>query len=778
MGIQLPQATITQTASHWGVYNVETDSEGRVIGTRPFAFDPEPPPLIHGLQHLVQSPLRIDRPYVREGYLRDPGAPGPHARGGEAFVPVSWETALSLVADQLKRVIAESGNSAIYGGSYGWASAGRLHHAPSVLKRFLGLTGGFVDKKGNHSFGAAMTIMPHVLGRADIPNLSTSWKQVVENTELIVMFGGANTKNMQIDSGGSVVHSNNEGFRKACAAGVKFVSFSPTRRDLPDSVEQEWHPIRPGSDTAVMFGIAHTLVTEGLHDRAFLSRCCVGFDRLESYLLGTADGVAKSADWAAALSGISSDVIRDITGRMAASRTLITTSWSIQRSHHGEQPVWMTTALAAMLGQIGKPGCGFSLGFGAMNGILASKARNVPKPTLPLGNNPVKDFCPAGRTNDLLLRPGMELDYDGQKLVMPDIRLVYSAGGNPFHHNANINRLVEAWQRPETVIVHEIWWNAAAKHADIVLPSTTTMERNDILASDQQKHWVAMKQAVAPHAQSRNDFDIFAELADRMGFRDAFTENRTEMAWLEHMYEEARAAAGTAGYAPPPFAEFWEEGSYFFPVPENDEALLSDFADNPDTHPLRTSSGRIEIYSEKIAGFAYADCPGHPTWLEPAEWLGAPLAQRFPFHLISNQPVHRLHSQLDPAPASRSSKIAGREPIEISDVDAGRLGITDGDVVRVFNDRGALLAGVRVVEDLLPGVVIMATGAWYDPLEPGKVGSLDKHGNPNVLTQDESSSRLGQATAAQTVLVDIERYDAPLPEITAFDAPEVRAVAS
>ncbi|MEX2454528.1 MAG: molybdopterin-dependent oxidoreductase [Rhodospirillaceae bacterium] len=772
--IPVAQSSVTQTASHWGVYEVETDGNGRVIGTRPFAHDPEPPELIHGLQHMVHSPLRIDRPYVRAGYLRNPGAPGPHPRGAEPFVPVSWDTALSLVAGQLARVVADYGNTAVYGGSYGWASAGRLHHAPSVLKRFLGLCGGYVDKKGNHSFGAAMTIMPHVIGRADIPHLATSWKQVEENTELVVMFGGANTKNMQIDSGGAVLHGNLDGFRRARAAGVKFVSFSPCRRDLPEIVEPEWHMIRPGSDTAVMLAIAHTLIVGNLHDTAFLTRYCVGFDRLEAYVMGAADGVEKSPEWASRLSGVSADAIRQLARRMAASRTLVTTSWSIQRAHHGEQPVWMTTALAAMLGQIGRPGCGFALGFGATNGSLASKAPNVPKPTLPLGPNAVSDFCPAGRTNDLLLRPGMRMDYDGKSFVLPEIKLVYSAGGNPFHHNANTNRLVEAWQQPETIVVNEIWWNAAAKHADIVLPSTTTMERNDILASDEQKHWIAMKKAVAPHAQSRNDFDIFAELADRMGFREAFTENRTEMEWLRHMYEEARAAAQVAGYAPPAFSEFWEKGSCFFPTPDTDEILLGDYVRDPDANPLRTPSGKIEIASATVAGFDYADCPGHPTWIEPVEWLGSPLAERYPFHLISNQPVHRLHSQLDPAPASKASKIEGREPIEIARNDAERIGVAGGDVVRVFNDRGALLAGVRIVEDLAPGVAIMATGAWYDPLDPGTPGCLDKHGNPNVLTQDESSSRLGQATAAQTVLVGIERYDLPLPEITAFAAPDIQ----
>lgn len=765
----------TQNASHWGVYDVETDGNGRITGVHPFGDDREPSSLIRGLPELVQGPLRIDQPYIREGFLRNPGRPGPHNRGGEAFVPVGWDEALDLAATEINRVRTTYGNEAIYGGSYGWASAGRLHHAPSLLKRFLGLIGGYVDKRGNHSFGAALGIMPHVIGRADITNMVISWRTVVENTDLIVMFGGANMKNMQLDAGGAVLHDNHSGFTRARAGGVRFVNISPLRGDLPQVAEAEWHVIRPGSDLATMLGIAHTLLVEGLADRDFLDRYCTGFERFERYLTGEADGEAKSVDWAAALTGIEAETLRGLARQMVRSRTLVTTSWSIQRAQHGEQPVWMTVVLAAMIGQIGLPGGGFALGFGATNGSLASRAYDIPRPKISLGKNPVPAFCPAGRTNDLLLNPGDAMDYNGTRFTLPDIRLLYSAGGNPFHHNTNTNRLVKAWQRLETVIVNEIFWNGAAKHADIVFPSTSTLERNDILAADQQSQWVAMKQAIEPHAQARNDFDIFAGLAARLGVGEAFTEGRTEMEWLRHMYDEALERALELGYAPPPFDEFWQSGVFDFPRPEHDPVLLEEFVADPDSHPLATPSGLIEIFSERVDGFGYADCPGHPTWLAPSEWLGSDLTSRFPFHLLSNQPVKRLHSQLDPSSGSRETKVRGREPITLNRQDAQRLGIAEGEVVRVFNDRGEMLAGVRLADDLCPGVALISTGAWYDPEQPGEAGALEKHGNPNVLTQDIASSSLAQSMAAQTVLVAIERYQAPLPEITAFDPPPFAA---
>ena len=212
------------------------------------------------------------------------------------------------------------------------------------------------------------------------------------------------------------------------------------------------------------------------------------------------------------------------------------------------------------------------------------------------------------------------------------------------------------------------------------------------------------------------------------------------MEWLRHMYDEARSTAVERGYGPPPFDEFWEKGSYHFPLPPSDGPLLAEYVEDPVANRLKTPSGRIEIFSEKVDSFGYDDCPGHPTWLEPEEWLGSPLARRFPFHLLSNQPSKRLHSQLDASPESRKTKIKGREPIEIGRADATARGFKDGDIVRVFNDRGATLAGVRVVDDLL-GVVMIATGAWYDPEYPGHPGSLEKHGNPNVLTLDKGASQ-------------------------------------
>ena len=186
--------------------------------------------------------------------------------------------------------------------------------------------------------------------------------------------------------------------------------------------------------------------------------------------------------------------------------------------------------------------------------------------------------------------------------------------------------------------------------------------------------------------------------------------------------------------------------------------LFEDFRNDPLTHPLKTPSGRIEIYSARIAGFNYDDCPPHPTWLPPSEWLGAAQARDYPLHLVTTQPPDKLHSQADYGPIARAAKRAGHERIRLSTADAAMRSLTGGMVVRVFNARGACLATVEVDAGLRTGVAIMSTGAWYDPADAND-RALERHGNPNVLSLDQGTSKLSQGPSALSMLVEVERWE-------------------
>ena len=755
------------TFSHWGLFYPEIDN-GRVVRMRPFEGDPHPPAIGAAFPDAVHSPLRIEQPMVRQGWLEH--GPGPGLRGGEPFVPVSWERALDLVAGEVQRVIREHGNESLYAGSYGWGSASTVHNARSLLHRWLNLLGGFCDSRGNYSAGAAFYILPYVVGGLESIVMPSDWRGIAEHSELLVLFGGMPPKNGQADLGGAVVHEAPSYYQRLVERGVECVYIGPLRDDVDERLKAEWLPARPNTDTAFMLALAHTLYVEELWDRGFVTRYCTGFERFLPYLTGESDGQPKDADWAADITEVPAERIRELARRMAQRRTLINASLSVQRQDHGEQPYWMLVTLAAMLGQIGLPGGGFGVGYGTGNvGVPRS---HFPAPKLPAGQNPTGRYIPVARISEMLLNPGGQVEFNGETLTYPDARLVYWVGGNPFHHHQDLGQLLRGWQRPDTVVVHDAWWTSVARHADIVLPCTTNLERDDLssatLLSD--RYIAANRKGIEPLGQARDEFDIFSALAERSDVGQAFTDGRDAASWLRHVYETARQGAAGMGVELPDFDAFWAAGCVEIPPAPRPHVMLGGFRDDPEGAPLRTASGRIEIWSETIAGYGYEDCPPHPTWIEPEEWLGAPLARDYPLHLITNQPRTRLHSQLDMARLSQADKIAGREPLWMHPEDAAARGLAEGDVVQLRSRRGACLAGLHVTDLIRPGVVQLATGAWYDPDRPGDPEALCKHGNCNVVTLDKGTSRLAQAPISQTTLVEVSRCEAP-PPVTAFEPP-------
>ena len=761
---------VTPFSTHWGTYFAEV-RDGKLQGVRDYSDDPDPAVIGPGIVDMVDHPTRITQPVVRKGYLEQ----GPDAdrtgRGREPFVAVSWDEALELAAAELDRVRTKHGNESIFGGSYGWASAGRFHHAQSHVHRFLNCIGGYTASISNYSYAAANAITPHIVGpmRSVILDTATSWPVIAEHSEMVVAFGGLARKNAQVTSGGVGRHVVAESVRVAHANGCHFVNVSPLATDIIADVMPEWIAPRPNTDTALMLGLAHVLLEEDLHDPAFLARCCVGWEKFERYLTGQSDGVAKTPDWAAEITEIPADSIRDLARRMAAKRTMIMVAWSLQRSDHGEQPIWMAVVLASMLGQIGKPGGGFGIGYASENGI-GNSVLPFQFPAVPQGRNPVRTAIPVARISDMLLNPNGPYQFNGHDLTYPDIRLVYWTGGNPFHHHQDLKRLVHAFHQPETVIVNEIWWTQMARHADIVFPASTVLEREDVSMTHWEPLIVAMRKAIEPVGDSRSDYEIFSGLAERLGLRERYTEGRSAEEWIQHLWDQTRQRAGEAGFSLPTLDDLRRQETVNLPPNPDEPVLLEAFVAAPDMNRLSTPSGKIEIFSETIAGFEYNDCPGHPVWLEPEEWLGS--AKPGEFHLISNQPKTRLHSQFDPGSVSQASKVAGREPLTLHPDDAAAAGLSVGNVVKVYNDRGACLAGVLISDTVRRNVVQLSTGAWYDPDVPGPDASLCKHGNPNILTRDAGSSRLGQGNSAHTTLVRLEKVSSP-PPVTAFSPPQI-----
>ena len=755
-------------STHWGTYKVSQDRSNN-IKLENWELDSCPTEFGLGLADAAVDDLRIKQPYVRRGWLDSKGK-SDGKRGRDEFIAISWEEAFNLASTELVRVKNEYGNASIYAGSYGWASAGRFHHAKSQINRFFNLFGGFTSSYQSYSFAAAETLLPHIIGLDLYSTLKehTSWDALSEECELIVMFGGMPLKNSKVSAGGVGKHVTEKGLKKCIDNGVNFVNVSPLKSDAPKFMEAEQIPIRPNTDTALMLSLAYIMIKENSYNKDFVKKYTVGFDEFSDYVMGRKNNAECSPDWGARITGIPVDSINKLAEKIISNKTLISMSWSLQRASRGEQPLWMGITLASMLGYIGTAAGGFGFGYSCVNSTGDSFTR-VPWKSLPQGQNKIKDFIPVARITDMLENPGTEFSYNGKKLLYPEIKLIYWAGGNPFHHHQDLNRLVKAWQKPNTIIVNEIWWNSQARHADLVFPANTALERNDIMLNPKDPTIVANHKAMKSFGDSKTDYEIFSGLASKLGFKELFTENRNEMDWIKFIWDESSNICEEYKINLPEFSDFWNKGFYEVPTTENKKVLLKEFYQNPITNPLNTPSGKIEITSKTISSFNLSDCPSHPQWLEPYEWLGK--IDKYPLHLISNQPIHRLHSQLDNAASSQNQKIGGREPVLINSKDAEKRGIKSEDIVVLTNDRGSVLAGAEITDDVMSGVVVLSTGAWFDPDEDI---SLDRHGNPNVLTKDVGTSSLAQGPTSHTTLIEIKKANKEIiKDVEIFNTPKI-----
>lgn len=252
----------------------------------------------------------------------------------------------------------------------------------------------------------------------------------------------------------------------------------------------------------------------------------------------------------------------------------------------------------------------------------------------------------------------------------------------------------------------------------------------------------------------------------------------TEQDWLNKLYTDCKKA-NAGKFEMPDFDEFWRQGYVYFGEGEP-WTRHADFRDDPEINPLGTPSGLIEIFSRKIAKYQYDDCPGHPTWMEKSERShGGPGSDKFPIWMQSCHPNKRLHSQMCESKEYRETyTVKGREPVYLNPEDANARGIASGDIVRVFNQRGQLLAGAVVSSRFPKGVIRIQEGAWYGPVgkngskEGGaEVGALCSYGDPNTLTQDIGTSKLAQACSAYTCLVEFEKYKGKVPNVSSFSGP-------
>lgn len=772
------------TSSRMGPLLCEV-KDGQLIATKSGLAQTVPNSLQQTGPSQVHTKARVKYPMVRKGYLENPSNPQ-GVRGSDEFVQVSWEQAYQLIHEQHTRIRNAYGPESIFAGSYGWRSSGVLHKAQTLLQRYMSMSGGYAGHLGDYSTGAAQVIMPHVVGSIEVYEQQTTYPVILESSDVVVLWG-LNPLNTLKIAWSSSDGQGLEFFHQLKKSGKTVIIIDPMRSETAEFFgdKAQWIAPNPQSDVAMMMGIAYQLIKTEQHDTEFLVKYTVGFDQFEAYLMGKEDGIEKTPQWAEAICGVPAKQMELLAKIFKENRTMLMAGWGMQRQQHGEQRHWMLTVLASMLGQVGLPGGGFGYSYHYSNGGNPTRDAGVlPAMSPSLGGSSAggNDWAvqgsvtafPVARIVECLEKPGTEYQHNGHTLTYPELKMIWWAGGANFTHHQDTNRLIKAWQKPEMIVISEPYWTAAAKHSDIVLPITTSFERNDLTMTGDysNQHLVPMKQVIEPQHEARSDLDVFADLAEyiKPGGRNVYMENKTEMEWLRDFYKTAQKGGRNARIPMMNFSKFWEANKLIemkWNAKNAEFIRFSDFRQDPIMNPLGTPSGKIEIFSKTIESYKLDDCPPHPMWIEPTEWMFNYTDGEL--QLMTSHSAHRLHSQFNYADLRKEYAVQNREPITIHPEDAKARGIKDGDLVRAFNQRGQVLVGAHVSDGIKKGSVCIHEGAWPD-LDP-KTG-MCKNGGPNVLTMDIPTSRLANGNCGNSGVVKIEKFTGVAPTLTAFTPPK------
>ena len=671
-------------------------------------------------------------------------------RGEGSFTRISWEEAVDILAAQIKRVRQAYGSGALFV-PYGTGSYNQVNGSQTA-RRLLNLYGGCLGIYNSYSWAAINAATPTVYGTLRTGNQRQDWL----NARYILMWGW-NPAEMRDGT-------NSDYFIKlARQRGARVVCIDPRHSLSAASLADEWVPIRPGTDAALMTAMAYVMVSEGLYDEEFVRTHCVGFDATQmpegceqaetyvDYLFGSRDGVPKTPEWAEAITAVPRRTIQRLAREYAALKPgVLYQGYGMQRRAYGEQVVRAGCVLAALAGNVGIPG-GWASGLGTQ-APDGGPLWNV----FPAGDNPVKASIPVFLWTEAVLRGpelGAEHGVVGADRLESSIKLIYAVASNALiNQHANINRSAEILRdekKVEFIAVQDQFLTPTGRFADLLLPACTQFETWGV--EDGWKYGdevILMPKLVEPPGEARSDYRICADVAERLGFGEAYTEGRDERGWVEWVLDQYRA-----GRFPdlPSLDEFEQSniGVYANPV-TRPAVAFADFRRDPQAYPLDTPSGKIEIFSRQLAELGRPqEIPAVPKYIQEWESPFGPEAQEYPLQALGHHTLHRVHSTHD-----NNDWLGEAFPqrVFINPLDARPRGIQDGDRVLVYNARGVMVLPCRVTERILPGVVDIPQGAWWQPDGSG----VDSGGSVNVLTS-ERWTPLAFGTAQHTIMVQVEK---------------------
>lgn len=663
------------------------------------------------IRRRINHPDRLNYPMKRVG-----------KRGEGKFVRISWEEALDTIADNLKRIVKEYGNEAVYiNYSSGIVGGNITRSSPyaSLVARLMNCYGGFLSHYGTYSTAQISCAMPYTYGSNDGNSTSD-----IENSKLVVMFGNNPAETRM--SGGGITYYLEQARERSNA---RMIVIDPRYTDTAAGREDEWIPIRPGTDAALVAGIAWVLINENLVDQAFLDTYCVGYDEktlpadapknghYKAYILGQGDdGVAKTPQWASRITGIPVDRIIKLAREIGSTRpAYICQGWGPQRQANGE----LTSRAIAML-----PILTGNVGINGGNSGARESTYTITIERMPLPENPVKTQISCFSWTDAIDRGAeMTATRDGvrgkEKLDVP-IKFIWNYAGNTIiNQHSDINKTHEILQdesKCETIVVIENFMTSSAKYADILLPDLMTVEQEDIIPNDyagNMGYLIFIQPVTSAKFERKPIYWILSEVAKRLGedVHQKFTEGRTQEQWLQHLYAKMLAKDP----ALPSYDELKKMGIYKRKDPNGHFVAYRDFRKDPIANPLKTPSGKIEIYSSRLADIAAKwqlekdeTISPLPVYASTFEGWDDPLREKFPLQMFGFHYKARTHSSYGNVDVLQA---ACRQEVWLNPLDAEKRGIKNGDMVRVFNARGELRIPAKVTPRIMPGVSAMGQGA-------------------------------------------------------------------
>jgi anaerobic dimethyl sulfoxide reductase subunit A len=712
----------------------------------------------------LYSPERLLYPMKRVG-----------KRGEGKFKRVSWDEALTDIANRMVHLKNTYGPTALLDQAYAGASYGVLHKSDQIeglQARFLGMFGCRTSSWSVPSYQATTFSSRMTFGTLEDGNEDDAFA----HSKLIVMWGWNPAYTFH---GGNTFYY----MRLAKQRGCKFVVIDPQYTDSAAAYDAWWIPIKPNTDAAMMAGMAHHIFANNWHDVEFINRFTVGIDKatmpdwakdrenFHDYIMGVYDGTPKTPEWAAAICGVSADDIKKLAEMYATTKpAALKASWAPGRNAYGEQYNRMAAALQAMTGNIGiLGGCAEGVGKGFHTEAVAYPYDQFANVWFASIKSDRWAHCVINYPNLTREELGLWPRDDGLDGAIPNIRGIFWQGSDWFNQLTNINKEIEAIRKLDsygegesllvcldsTITPTGIW-------ADYLLPIATHFERHDTALPWYKGHYyIHRPKVIQPLGESKTDFQVFTELAYRLGFGPAYNpranrdyflnDDAVDEAYLEAWWTEK--VMGHQGVTMP-WDEFKKRGVYKFRLPEPHVAFREQIRDGK---PFATPTGRIEIFSTQLAQitdwkrtqYGY-EIPAIPKWIEPWESLNHEKAKTYPFHVISPHPRWRTHSIFNNIPWLRETF---SQETTISTRDAERIGVKTGDTVEIWNERGRVVTPVYVTERCMPGVAVLHEGAWMDIAEDGS----DRAGNPDFLTLDAPSP--AGAFAYNTVLADIKKTD-------------------